>query len=130
MAKGKTLSLKERRFIDAYLGSANGNGTEAVLAAGYQQSRKVAGVTSAQLLAKPRIRQEVERRQAARTAVAILTADERDVILSRLASLSKLNAKDRIAAIKELNKCTGRHSMKHLHDGKLTLEEVLSDSRK
>lgn len=126
--KGSELTLKERRFIDAYLGSCAGNGTDAVLMAGYKQNRKAAAVQATQLLRKPNIRQEVDRRQEKRTTKEIADADERDRILSKLAR-KNISAKDRIAAIKELNKCTGRHSMKHLHEGKLTLEQAIAASR-
>lgn len=127
--KSDRLSVKERRFIDAYLGSCRGNGTEAVLAAGYVQSRKAASITASRLLGKASIRQEVETRTVKREDRAIADAEERDKILSKLARRN-ISAKDRIAAIKELNKCTGRHSMKHLVEGKLTLEQAIAASRK
>lgn len=128
--KNARLSLKEQRFVDAYLGSAGGNGTEAVLAAGYNQNRKVAAVTSAKLLRKASIRQEVDRRQNARTDAAIADADERDRVLTEILRKAGAPALVRISAVKELNKCSGRHSMRHLHEGKLTLEQALAASRK
>jgi phage terminase small subunit len=128
--KNAQLSLKERRFIDAYLGSCHGNGTEAVLAAGYNQSRKAASITAARLLGKASIRQQVNARQNARTASEIADADERDRVLTEILRKAGVPALVRISAVKELNKCTGRHSMRHLHEGKLTLEQALAASRK
>jgi len=127
--KGRALSLKERRFVDAFLGSAAGNGTEAVLTAGYNQSRKAAAVTANKLLRKANIRAEVERRQEKQTSKAIADAAERDEMLTKIARGSA-PAIVKISAIKELNKCTGRHSIKHLHEGKLTLAQAVAASRK
>jgi hypothetical protein len=33
-----------------------------------------------------------------------------------------------LAAAKELNKVLGRHSVRHLHEGRLTLEQVLEQT--
>lgn len=123
------LTFKERRFVNAYLGSAAGNGVKAARLAGYQQTEKALRVTASRLLAKANIRAAVSARAARETKASILTADERDEILSAIAS-GKADDHARIRAISELNKSTGRHSMKSLHEGKLTLEQVLTESRK
>lgn len=125
------LTVKERRFIDAYLGSAHGNGTKAIVASGYSTTRNVksAGVMATRLLAKSRIRAEINRRLNRATATSILTAERRDQLLSTIAT-DGFHEHNRISAIKELNKCTGRHSVRHVLEGKLTLEQVLGDSRK
>lgn len=132
MGKGKApaLSLKERRFVDAYLGSCAGNGTQAAKAAGYAGSEKVLGIQAVRLLAKARIRAAVESRQARAEEKGILAAEERDRLLSRIAlAVEVKDPPTAISAVKELNKCTGRHSIKHLHEGKLTLEQALERSR-
>lgn len=126
--KRKSLTDKERRFVDAYLGSANGNGTAAAKAAGYKGNAKVLGVQSARMLGKASIRLAIGARQARRETKAILTADERDARLSEIALQADTTVA--VAAIRELNKCGGRHSIRHVVDGKLTLEQILTESRK
>lgn len=124
------LTVKERRFIDAYLGSCNGNATQAIIVSGYSTTRNVksAGVMGTKVLAKGRVRAEVDRRLARATRSSILTADQRDAILSLIAD-SDADDHNRIAAIKELNKCSGRHSIKHVLDVTETLSDIIAGSR-
>lgn len=126
LAKG--VSLKERRFVDAYLGSCNGNATEAALAAGYTANRKSASVLGVRLLGKVKIRALVQAREKKLEVKEILTADQRDKRLSQIASQSKEDAHV-ISAIKELNKCSGRHSIKHVLDVTEKLSDIIAASR-
>ena len=56
---------------------------------------------------------------------SIADAAERDTLLMGFARDARNSVRDRIRAIAELNKCTG----KHLVSGTLTLEQVLTQSR-
>jgi len=123
------LDLRARRFVDAFLGSANGNGTEACRQAGYAGKPAVLAVQASRLLRRANVRQAIDARLRRREKRSILDADARDQLLSEFAEMTELEVRDRIRAIAELNKCTGRHSIKHLHSGKLTLEQVLGESR-
>lgn len=76
----KALSPQRKRFVDAYLTSANGNGTKAAIAAGY--SVHTAGVQASQLLKQP----EVKRLVGERLARESLTADQAIENVSALAS--------------------------------------------
>jgi len=128
----KTLDLRAQRFVDAYLGSAAGNGTAAAKAAGYKGNAATLAVQSTRMLKNAKVRKAIDDRQERRTGKAILTADERDIMLSDIAKLTWGSSDKAVAirAIAELNKCTGRHSIKHVLDGKLTLEQALTASRK
>ncbi len=126
----RSLTLKEQRFVDAYLGSAAGNATQAVLSAGYTQNRGRAKTLAARLLTKVHIRAAVNARANRDTRESIATAEERDQLLSAIARDANVEPGVRVRAIAELNRCTGRHSVKHLHEAGLTLEQVLGDSRK
>jgi hypothetical protein len=53
------LKLRHRRFVDAYLGPARGNGVAAARAAGYQGDGGTLAVTASRLLANPRVRAAV-----------------------------------------------------------------------
>lgn len=124
----ETLTLKERRFVDAYLGSARGNAAQAARQAGYAGSRAVLKVQGSRLLTKANLRNAIDASLRREGREEIMAADERDRLLSMFARMTSLCVRDRIRAIAELNKCTGRHSIQHLQTGKLTLEQVLDQS--
>lgn len=71
MAEEK-LTLKQKLFVEAYLGEAKGNATEAARIAGYKGSDKQLGVIGAQNLAKLSISQAVSER----TEEVAMGADE------------------------------------------------------
>ena len=56
------LTEKERRFLEAYLGEAQGNGAEAVRRAGYRAAGDNAKRIAYELLRTRRVRVELERR--------------------------------------------------------------------
>jgi len=127
--RNSTLTLKEQRFVDAYLGSAAGNGTKAALQAGYTSNRSSAKTLAARLLTKVHIRSAVNARTRRATEDSIASAEERDRLLSAIARDEHVEPGVRIRAIAELNRCSGRHTVKHFHEGELTLEQVLGASR-
>ncbi len=125
----KTLTLKERRFVDAYLGSAGGNATQAARQAGYAGSPDVLKVQASRLLTRANVRAAINASLRRESREEIMVADERDRLLSMFARMTSLCVRDRIRAIAELNKCTGRHSILHLQTGRITLEQALESSR-
>ncbi len=125
----KTLTLKERRFVDAYLGSAGGNATQAARQAGYAGRSDVLKVQGSRLLTRANVRTAINASLRRESRDEIMAADERDRLLSMFARMTSLCVRDRIRAIAELNKCTGRHSIQHLQTGRITLEQALERSR-
>jgi phage terminase small subunit len=127
----RVLNVREQRFVDAYLGSARANATKAVLTAGYTQNYGSARTLGARLLAKVHIRGAIHARAARETQAAILSAEQRDVLLSSIAR-DEIGAEplERIRAISELNRCSGRHAVKHSHGRRATLEQSLAESRR
>ena len=69
------MTERERRFVDAYMGAAAGNGTEAAKAAGYGSPRQAAS----RLLTKSSVSDEIATRQAK-------IATERDKALAIVAT--------------------------------------------
>jgi phage terminase small subunit len=123
----KKLSEKERRFIDAYLGDCRGNGAAAAVAAGYKPDN--ARAQASRLLTKANVRAALEAVQAQRTDAAIADANERDRIATAAARDAGADWHIRLKAIGELNKCEGRHSMSVKHSGRISLEDILTESR-
>lgn len=128
MSKPKPLTLKERRFVDAYLGSAKGNGSEAAITAGY--AIKSARITASKLLTKANIRGAVDARQAKAEAKGVADALERDLVVSTIMRDTTESGQVRINAAKELNKCSGRHSVNVKLDASETLADIIAASRR
>ena len=105
-------NVRERRFVDAYLGSAKANSTEAVISAGLTKNRNSARVIGTRLLASVNVQAALPARLAKETAASILSARERDEMLSHFARTSG-DIHARMRATAELNKCSGRHAVKH-----------------
>lgn len=61
MASG--LTEKQRRFVEAYMGQAAGNGTEAARLAGYKGSDSTLGAVAHENLRKPKIAAAIDERQ-------------------------------------------------------------------
>jgi hypothetical protein len=130
MSRKLGLNVRERRFIDAYLGSCGGNATEAAIAAGYRaRTRKVAQNRGTRLLSKALIRAAIDKRLAKAETRAILTAEERDTLLSRMAKNPTIPPSVQVSAVKELNKCSGRHSIRHVLDVTEKLSDIIAGSR-
>jgi hypothetical protein len=72
------LTLKQRQFIDAYLGPSNGNATDAARRAGYSQPMQ----QGYENLRKPEISEEIDRRYSEKC----MGADE---VLTRLADQAR-----------------------------------------
>lgn len=93
MSATDTLSLKQRRFVDAYL--LSGNASEAARRAGY--SEKTARVIGPENLQKPAVIAALATRQAAYAAELQITKD--DVIAGVLAAIDMARKQENPAAM-------------------------------
>jgi hypothetical protein len=98
------LNPRQRAFVNAYVGEANGNGTKAAIAAGYSQA--AAGQQASRMLKDASIREAIDRRldrEDLRT----------DAILKRLGKIAHSTpdkpptAQDIIAAVKVILQVNG-----------------------
>jgi hypothetical protein len=78
----RPLTIKQHLWVDAYLGSANGNGVAAARRAGYKGNDNVLAVTANDNLRNPKIRAEIER-------ILKQSAIGRDELLKRLSDLAR-----------------------------------------
>lgn len=81
------LTLKQRLFVDAYLGVAAGNATEAARIAKYAGNENTLSQTGLQNLRKPNIAYYVEKK----ITESAMSADE---VLKELAAIAKCDWKD------------------------------------
>lgn len=97
------LTLKQEMFVNAYLGEAKGNATEAARIAGYKGNDVTLGQVGAENLKKPQIAELIENR----TSEAAMSAAE---VLQKLSGIanresSEVAIRDQIKALELL----GRH---------------------
>lgn len=79
-----TLTERQRRFVEAYMGQAGGNGTEAARLAGYTGAPATLGAIASENLKKPKIRAAIQARQHADPLVMT-----REAVLQRLSALGR-----------------------------------------
>lgn len=130
---GHRLTPKQRAFVDAYLGAARMNATEAAAMAGYAGNRATLGSVGSENLSKPAIRAEIERYLAANGA----TAQE---VLSTLADQMRASVEDFVdipaggrIALLDLDKAQARgkmHLVKRLYWTQYGPRLELHDSQK
>lgn len=131
MAEGKEkqdkpLTPRQRAFVEAYVGEARFNGTEAARRAGYSGDAHALGVRGSELLAIRRVKEEVEVRMQA----AIMPANE---VLNRLgrhasASLADVLDDDGKFSLKEAKRKGTDDLLKKLKVKEIT-KQTLGDSR-
>lgn len=113
-----TLSERERRFVEAYMGPAAGNATEAARLAGY--SAKTAGSQGSRLLKKANIRQALQTRVEADPKVADRAARQEfwSKVMEGRGKFAKVPWRDRLKASELLGKSQGDFIERHEHSGK------------
>ena len=108
------LTEKQRRFVEAYLGKASGNGTEAASLAGYDGDRKSLSVIAANNLKKPSIRLAIEERTKDDGTIA--SREERQQFLTRVMRTDFRKMPERLKAVELLCRMHGDFVEKHTVD--------------
>ena len=108
-----TLTLKQKLFVEAYIGPARGNATEAAKRAGYTGNDATLAQVAAENMRRPQILALIN----ARVEQAAMTADE---ILTELADIARLpcpgpDASHKMKALELLGKHYGLFSDKREH---------------
>jgi hypothetical protein len=106
--RAKPLDPRERRFVDLYCESANSNGTQAALVAGYGSNAQVAGVQSVRLLKRPAIRAAIDEKNAQLSALYGFGPDRIMREIAAMASVPveqlELKGNDKLKALELLAK--------------------------
>ena len=100
MKNSQNLTSKQRLFIEAFIGTAHGNATEAARLSGYAGSNETLRAVGAENLTKPHIAALCQRR----VTEAALSADRVLSELSDIALSKGETTRDRIAALSLLGK--------------------------
>ena len=120
----RTLSERERRFVDAYMGEAAGNATTAAMAAGYSQRN--ARPQGSRLLTKANIHAAIRARVQADPAVADREARQRlwtDIAFGRN-GFAQARLRDRLKASELLGRSQADFVDRHHHEGTISTIDV------
>ena len=105
MEMNHKFTQKQQRFIDAYMGEAAGNATEACRLAGYEGNDNVLGVQGYDNLRNPKIAKEIER--LVQESPLIASRTDRQRFWTEVMSSSECEMKDRLRASEILGKSQG-----------------------
>jgi phage terminase small subunit len=103
------LTERQQRFVEAYTGPARGNASEAARMAGYRTRQEGPRLLSNAVIAAAICERAGQTRQE-----AIMGSEEAQRTLTEIARSTVEEAKDRIAAIKEIAKMRGYYAPKKL----------------
>lgn len=115
------LNLRQRKFAEYY--AQSGNTVQSAIKAGY--SENYANANACKLLENVRVSQYIKELTEKAKDKRILTAKDRQVMLSDIARDVENDAGDRIKAVDTLNKMTGEYTVKV--DAKVEQSEKLAD---
>lgn len=99
------LTEKQRKFVEAYMGKANGNATEAARLAGYSGNRVTLEAMGRENLGKPRIAEAIKNRQSNDPLVA--TREERQKFWTDVMNDKAEDMRNRLRASEILGKASG-----------------------
>lgn len=117
------LSPRQKRFAEYY--AQSGNTVQSAIKAGY--SEKYANADACKILENPRVTDYIKELTAKAQRDRIITAIERQAILSDIAKSKQEETPDRIRAIDTLNKMTGEYLSKIEVSGSLKTEQSKLD---
>lgn len=115
------LNSRQRKFAEYY--AQSGNTVQSAIKAGY--SEKYANADACKILENPRVAEYIRQLTEIEQDRRIMTAKDRQALLSDIARNSDNEASDRIRAVDTLNKMTGEYTVKV--DAKVEQSEKLAD---
>jgi phage terminase small subunit len=119
-ASDKPLSERERRFVDAYMGEAAGNGTKAAILAGYGKAG--AHVTASRFLRNPKIAAAIAK--AAASDPKVLTRVERQQLWSAWTQDPNVPWPARVKASELLGKSQADFIERVEHSGTIAVDDI------
>lgn len=107
------LTEKQRRFVEAYVGEAQGNATKAARLAGYSGDDRTLAVKGAEAVRNGKVARAIEDARKATTSTAVATREERQAFLSKMMRDEEIEPKDRLKACEVLGRMHGDFIEKH-----------------
>lgn len=116
----KALTERQRRFVEAYMGEAAGNGTKAAEIAGFSGDSNALGVYAHRLLMKPQVQEAIEGRVNNDPVVA--TRLERQQFWTKTMGDPDVPWKDRLRASELLGRSQADFVELHHHEGTINVD--------
>jgi phage terminase small subunit len=117
----EALTEKQRRFVEAYMGAAAGNATEAARLAGYSGGPVTLASVGKENLRKPPVLKAINERRSSRPDIA--TREERQRFWSDvMRGAEEAEMKDRLKASELLGKTQLDFKEVHVHEGSVAVE--------
>src|SRR5688500_2356446 len=103
MPKLNGLSVKQARFVDFFVGEANGNGTKAARLAGYKGSPQTLKAVASENLTKPYVANEIKKR--------LRTAMSGEEVLQELSEIARAECHESVRVGEKLKalELMGKH---------------------
>ncbi|MCH9648837.1 MAG: terminase small subunit [Deltaproteobacteria bacterium] len=129
------LTEKQRRFVEAYMGKAKGNATEAARIAGYKGSYSTLKQVGAENLTKPYLREAIQERVDADEDGLIADREELQQFWTKVARAKPeseddeppdIAMKDRLKASEYLGKTHGLFIERRHHEGSIKVQDFRS----
>ena len=117
---GVTVTERQKKFSEYY--AQCGNAAQSAIQAGY--SKKYANTNASKLLQNTTITEYIKQLTEDAQTARIMTACERQALLSDIAKDKQNELSDRIRAIDTLNKMTGEYTQKVSIDGDVGVKIV------
>jgi phage terminase small subunit len=117
---GVTVTERQKKFAEYY--AQCGNAAQSAIQAGY--SKKYANTNASKLLQNTTITEYIKQLTEDAQTARIMTACERQALLSDIAKDKQNELSDRIRAIDTLNKMTGEYTQKISIDGDVGVKIV------
>lgn len=117
---GVTVTERQKKFAEYY--AQCGNAAQSAIQAGY--SKKYANTNASKLLQNTTITEYIKQLTEDAQTARIMTACERQALLSDIAKDKQNELSDRIRAIDTLNKMTGEYTQKVSIDGDVGVKIV------
>lgn len=117
---GVTVTERQKKFAEYY--AQCGNAAQSAIQAGY--SKKYANTNASKLLQNTTITEYIKQLTEDAQTARIMTARERQALLSDIAKDKQNELSDRIRAIDTLNKMTGEYTQKISIDGDVGVKIV------
>lgn len=105
--KPAKLTEKQRRFVEAYVGAACGNATEAARLAGYSGNDQTLRQMGFENLTKPDVATAVQKASKPIRTAAIMDQAERQALLTKFAQSDEEETRDRLRSVELLGKMQG-----------------------
>lgn len=122
MQNDKPLTEKQRRFVDAFMGAAKGNATEAARIAGYKGTPGALHVTATRTLSNAKVHAAIAERRKAEADTAIMDRQGLQQFFHTMASDDDKRPGDRLKAAELLGKMTGEFLNRLDVSGSVTAE--------